>query len=150
MRWHIKTHETTPHHHTDTSHSHFQHLLADLHLFIYSRVFEELHTEIALPQGRVTLHAVTWAAYKQHLHAVLTSGSEQRVQRVPFRWMRCHLREPWQAGLGLFWKCVGAQYVLGMRELFSLEKSKAVIFISCLCKSSSGPAVDNYGYEKIL
>lgn len=79
MRWHIKTQETTPHHHhTDTSHSHFQHLLANLHLFIDSRVFEELHAEIALPQGRVTLHAVARAAHEQHLHAVLASGSGDR------------------------------------------------------------------------
>lgn len=41
-------------------------------------------------------------------------------------------------------------YMLGMMKLFSLEKSKAVIFISCICKSSSGPAVDNWGYEKLL
>lgn len=78
MRWHIKTLKATPHHPSDASHSHFQHLLANLHLFIHSRVFEELYTEIALPQGGVALHAVTWAAHKQHLHAALTSGSGDR------------------------------------------------------------------------
>lgn len=146
MRWHIKTHETTPHHHTDTSHSHFQHLLANLHLFIYSRVFEELHAEIALPQGRVTLHAVTWAAHEQHLHAVLTSGSGDR------EYHQVEWDVTWGDAGSQAWVCFGSVwvYVLGMMKPFSLEKSKAVIFISCICKSSSGPAVDNWGCEKIL
>lgn len=55
-------------------HSHLQHLLTDLHLLIYRWVFEELHAEIALPQGRVALHAETRATNKQHVHTVLTSG----------------------------------------------------------------------------
>lgn len=73
-----KTHKATPHSPTGTHHSHLQHLLADLHLLIYSWVFEELHAEIALPQGRVTLHAVTRATHIQHIHTVLTSGSGER------------------------------------------------------------------------
>lgn len=147
MRWHIKTQETTPHHHADTSHSHFQHLLANLHLFINSRVFEELHAEIALPQGRVALHAVARAAHEQHLHAVLTSGS--RRQRVASGWVGCHLRWPPAVRPGICFESVWV-CVLGMMKLFSSEESKAVNSISCICKSSSGPAVDNWGYEKIL
>lgn len=67
------------------SHSHLQHLLANLHLLIYGRVLEELHAEVALPQGRVALHAVTRAAHKQHLHTVLASVGGEREGGQPNR-----------------------------------------------------------------
>lgn len=72
MRWHINTQSRAPLP-PSPPHSHLQHLLANLNLLIYSWVFEELHTEVALPQGRVALHTVARTAHKQHLHAVLTS-----------------------------------------------------------------------------
>lgn len=54
-------------------HSHLQHLLANLHLLVDRGVLEELHAKVALPQGRVALHAVAGAADEEHLHAVLAS-----------------------------------------------------------------------------
>lgn len=70
-------------HRPSSLHSHLQHLLANLHLLIYGWVLEELHAEVALPQGRVALHAVTRAAHKQHLHTVLASsgGKRQKMKK---------------------------------------------------------------------
>lgn len=144
MRCHIKTLKATPHHPPDTSHSHFQHLLANLHLFIYSRVFEELYTEIALPQGRVTLHAVTRATQKQHIHAALTSGSGDRE----YCHVECNITQSDPRRQSALKECV-CVYVPGVK-LFYFKSKDVIFFISYICKLLSGPAVDNWGYEWIL
>lgn len=68
-----------------------------------------------------------------------------RRQRVPSRWVQYHPKWPSQA-VCFERVCV---YMPGVK-LFYFKSKDVIFFISCICKLSSGPAVDNWGYEWIL
>ena len=127
------------------SNSHLQHLLADLHLLIYGGVFEELHAEVVLPQGRVTLHTVARAAHKQHLHTVLASVG-QRTQRNRRAELDVFRGDPTHAGLIV--RLCACMWLL--KHNFPKSKANLCCFFFNGCKLSSDSVGDNGAYEYFL